>query len=95
MGFRSIRVIHGDFVAPKNGFGMHPHKNMEIISHVISGFLEHKDNMGGVVLRPGEISRYRDSTLRIQFFFLNTTKASMLEMVLRLWRENLLYKSKE
>jgi redox-sensitive bicupin YhaK (pirin superfamily) len=55
MGFQSLRVMNEDRVAPGMGFGTHGHDNMEIISYVLEGSLEHKDSMGnGEVLTPGE-----------------------------------------
>src|SRR6185369_10702345 len=58
MGFRSLRVINEDWVQPGEGFGMHPHRDMEIVTCVLEGALQHKDSMGnGSVLRPGELQR--------------------------------------
>ncbi|MDB6154508.1 MAG: Pirin domain protein [Chthoniobacteraceae bacterium] len=55
MGFRTLRVINDDIVLPLGGFGQHPHRDMEIITYVLSGSLQHKDSMGnGRVIRPGE-----------------------------------------
>ena len=55
MGYRDLRVINDDLVMPGEGFGTHPHRDMEIITYVLSGSLAHQDSLGnGRVIRPGE-----------------------------------------
>ena len=84
MGFRSLRVINDDTVAPGSGFGTHPHRDMEIITYVLSGELEHRDSMGnGRIIRPGEV-QYMAAGTGVQHSEFNPSEKEPVHL-LQIW----------
>ena len=84
MGFRSLRVINDDTVAPGGGFGTHPHRDMEIITYILDGELEHKDSMGnGRVIRTGEV-QYMAAGTGVQHSEFNPSEKNPVHL-LQIW----------
>jgi redox-sensitive bicupin YhaK (pirin superfamily) len=84
MGYRSLRVINDDLVMPEQGFGAHPHRDMEIVTYILSGQLEHKDSMGnGRVIRKGEL-QYMSAGSGVQHSEFNPSKDEAVRF-LQIW----------
>jgi quercetin 2,3-dioxygenase len=82
--FRTLRVINEDYVAPEMGFGTHPHRDMEIITYVISGALRHRDSMGNTaVMRAGDVQRISAGS-GIQHSEINESKTEPVHL-LQIW----------
>jgi redox-sensitive bicupin YhaK (pirin superfamily) len=84
MGFRSLRVINDDLVMPGQGFGTHPHRDMEIITYILNGALQHKDSMGnGRVIRVGDV-QYMAAGTGVQHSEFNPSKEEAVHL-LQIW----------
>lgn len=83
ISFGSLRVINEDWIDASKGFGMHPHRDMEIVTYMLDGELSHKDSMGnGSTIRPGDLQRMTAGTgvLHSEFNTSATDKAHLLQI---------------
>ena len=86
MGWGNLRVINDDYIEAGGGFGDHPHRNMEIITYVLSGQLAHKDSMGNIeTINPGEVQRMSAGSLVVHSEF--NSAANATTHLLQIWIE--------
>ncbi len=86
MGFGKLRVLNDDIVAPGRGFGLHPHDNMEIVTIVLSGAVEHRDSSGGHgIIKAGEV-QHMSAGLGVRHSEMNASKSEPVHL-LQIWVE--------